>query len=395
MVGEEDTDTVHVRVALGESFLHRRGWPHALFRPERAHASMNHRTRDRSTLDVPPQADPHGTPSPRRDTRLGGHRPESTLSHPGRSGRAPHSATARGGGRPSAQNTPGDPHTRERGAAGPHEDDTPQHLAVAPDRVPQGLPFRSATTPQDAFDALYTCAAPGLIHQIRLLTGRRGFAFEAVEHAFHHAWEHWPEVAVDADPVGWVRARAYDYALSPWHGFRPAFRRPEPRPAEPILQALLDMPGTYSRVALLCDGLGLSVSQAAVETEGSTAATRSRLLHARTAIGQLVPGLDDDPGALRERLSTLVTEVSIATLPSAGSTRAGSERRIRILTRSVCGLLAALVTAATLATVTAPAGHEPDRPGGRAVNSPPPRADAEQAPARRHEPAAQAGSARR
>ncbi|MGW0777513.1 hypothetical protein ACWD01_28560 [Streptomyces sp. NPDC002835] len=37
------------------------------------------------------------------------------------------------------------------------------------------------------------------------------------------------------------------------------------------------MPGTYSRVALLCDGLGLSVSQAAVETEGSTAATRSRL----------------------------------------------------------------------------------------------------------------------
>jgi hypothetical protein len=88
-------------------------------------------------------------------------------------------------------------------------------------------------------------------------------------------------------------------------------------------------------------------------------------------------------------------QVSIATLPSAGSTRAGSERRIRILTRSVCGLLAALVTAATLATVTAPAGHEPDRPGGRAVNSPPPRADAEQAPARRHEPAAQAGSARR
>ncbi|WOX20098.1 sigma factor-like helix-turn-helix DNA-binding protein [Streptomyces solicathayae] len=206
---------------------------------------------------------------------------------------------------------------------------------------------RPALTPEDAFDALYAWAAPGLIHQIRLLTGRRGFAFEVVEHAFHLAWEHWPEVAVDNDPVGWVRARAYDHALSPWHRLRPAFRRAEPAPADPVLRALLDLPAPYRRVALLCDGLGLSVSQAAAETEASTAATRNRLHRARSAVIEAVPELADDLDELRKHLRALVNDGGTATIPSARSTRTGSERRIRQLTRTVAVMTATLAAVIT------------------------------------------------
>ncbi|MER7722618.1 sigma factor-like helix-turn-helix DNA-binding protein [Streptomyces sp. NPDC096323] len=214
-------------------------------------------------------------------------------------------------------------------------------------------PFRSATTPEDAFDGLYLHAAPGLVHQIRLLTGDRGFAFEAVEYAFHRAWDHWPEVACDADPVGWVRAQAYEYALSPWHRLRPAARRSEPAPDDPLLGALLALPAAHRRIALLCDGLGLSIAQAAAETEASPPAAESRLLQARSALAQRVPGLDDTGSdAMPSTLTRLVADGASATLPSALSTRAGSERRMRLLTLAVYALAATLVTAIALATVT-------------------------------------------
>ena len=86
-------------------------------------------------------------------------------------------------------------------------------------------------TPAQAFDALYAFCAPALVRQTYLLTGRRELARESVERAFQLAWQRWPEVAVDRDPAGWVRAAAYEYAMSPWHRFRPRYRHPEPPPA--------------------------------------------------------------------------------------------------------------------------------------------------------------------
>ncbi|MCG0069896.1 RNA polymerase subunit sigma-70, partial [Streptomyces tricolor] len=84
-----------------------------------------------------------------------------------------------------------------------------------------------ALTPAQAFDALYAFCAPALVRQTYLLTGRRELARESVERAFQLAWQRWPEVARDRDPAGWVRAVAYDCALSPWHRFRPRYRSPE------------------------------------------------------------------------------------------------------------------------------------------------------------------------
>ncbi|MET9935680.1 sigma factor-like helix-turn-helix DNA-binding protein, partial [Streptomyces sp. NPDC006324] len=201
-------------------------------------------------------------------------------------------------------------------------------------------------TPEEAFDALYAHAAPGLVHQTRLLTGRRALAREAVERAFQQAWHRWPEVAVDADPVGWVRATAYEYALSPWHRLRRAHKHPDAPPAgadrgeRELLSALLELPPPYRRTVLLYDGLGLDLPDTAAETEASTPAAAHRLLHARTVLARRDPGLAD-PEELRRRLNAPVTEA--ATLPAARAVRTGSEHRARAWTRAVVGVTAVLV----------------------------------------------------
>ncbi|MFH8533848.1 sigma factor-like helix-turn-helix DNA-binding protein [Streptomyces tendae] len=218
---------------------------------------------------------------------------------------------------------------------------TPDPLAVAyaPSRPEES--FRHGSTAESAFDALYVRAAPGLLHQTHLLTGRRGRAFQAVEYAFSHAWEYWPEVAVDSDPVGWVRSHAYEYALSPWHRFRELVDREEPAPTCPLHRALVRLSARHRRALLLCDGLGLTIAQAAAELEASCAATESRLLGARAVLAECFPD-SDDHDALPLRIRTLVAEGSTATVPTAGSVRAESERRLRLLTRSVAGAVAVL-----------------------------------------------------
>ncbi|MGW5419625.1 helix-turn-helix domain-containing protein [Streptomyces sp. NPDC003943] len=235
-------------------------------------------------------------------------------------------------------------------------------------------PVAGGLTPEDAFDALYAYAAPGLVHQTYLLTGRRRLSRESVEHAFHHAWQHWPEVARDRDPVGWVRAAAYEYALSPWHRFRRRHRHPDAPPTEAsrraLLGALLDLPAPYRRTVLLYDGLGLDLPETAAETEASTPATGNRLLHARTVIAQRVPELAE-PEALQQRLGALVAEAPTATLPEARAVRAGSERRSRLLTRAVLGVTAALIAATAFTVVTAPTRYIPVNAPGEVVEGVP------------------------
>ncbi|HET9381303.1 MAG TPA: sigma factor-like helix-turn-helix DNA-binding protein [Streptomyces sp.] len=222
--------------------------------------------------------------------------------------------------------------------------------------------LRSARTPEDAFDALYAHAAPGIVHQAYLLTGDRGRAFEVAEHAFHQAWERWPEVAVDSDPVGWVRVHAHEYALSPWHRLRRTpKRRPGARPADPLAAALLALPPLWRRTVLLCEGLGMSVAQAAAETAASTHAANSRLRLARERITEHIPELRDT-GELGQRLATLVSTVSTATLPSARSVRTGSEARVRMLTRAVFGATAALAGLIAFTAVTTSAQHASSTP---------------------------------
>ncbi|MER7533454.1 sigma factor-like helix-turn-helix DNA-binding protein [Streptomyces sp. NPDC097704] len=244
-----------------------------------------------------------------------------------------------------------------------------------PERLkPVEAPAEPGLTPEEAFDALYAYAAPGLVHQTYLLTGRRRLSREAVERAFHHAWDHWPEVAVDADPVGWVRATAYEYALSPWHRFRRAHKHPDAPPTEAnrraLLGALLELPPPYRRTVLLYDGLGLDLPETAAETEASTPAAANRLLHARTVIGERLPELAE-PEALHRRLSALVAEAPTATLPAARTVRSGSERQRRKWTRVVLGVTAVLIGVTGFTAATAPTRYIPVNAPGETVNGVP------------------------
>nr|WP_256096468.1 sigma-70 family RNA polymerase sigma factor [Streptomyces sp. LUP30] len=237
-------------------------------------------------------------------------------------------------------------------------------------------PVRDPLTPAQAFDALYAFCAPALVRQAYLLCGRRELARESVERAFQVAWERWPEVAVDRDPAGWVRATAYEYALSPWHRFRPRYRHPEPPPADLADRALLDvllaLPAPCRRTLLLYDGVGLDLPETAAETEASTPATANRLLRARESVAARLPELAD-PAALHRRL---VEVASVERLRAAKppTVRTGSERRARFWTRAAIAFTVAIIGATALTLRTAPTRYEPPVPPGETVRGVPPRA---------------------
>ncbi|WP_425573373.1 helix-turn-helix domain-containing protein [Streptomyces albidochromogenes] len=241
-------------------------------------------------------------------------------------------------------------------------------------------------TPAQAFDALYGHCATALLSQTFLLTGNRKLARESVEYAFRLAWERWPAVATDRDPAGWVRAAAYEYALSPWHRLRRVRRRQERPPADRdrrvLLQALLALPPAHRRTLLLYDGLGLGLPDTAAETEASTPATANRLLRARAAIAHRLPEFADagtpaeQSALLRDRLGHLAEMVTAppVKLPPARAVRAGSERRNRFWTRAALFFTAMIVSATGFTLVTAPTRYEPPQAPGEPVRGVPMRA---------------------
>ncbi|MFJ4564660.1 sigma factor-like helix-turn-helix DNA-binding protein [Streptomyces caelestis] len=243
--------------------------------------------------------------------------------------------------------------------------------AAAPPRPDDAT---AALTPDQAFDALYAFCAPALVRQTYLLTGRRELAREAVERAFHIAWQRWPEVARDRDPAGWVRAVAYDCALSPWHRFRPRYRHPEPPPSDAFDRALLDtllkLPPSYRRTLLLYDGVGLGLPETAAETEASSRAAANRLMHAREAVAERLPELAD-PEVLHWRLVELASVERLRASKPLVVRRTG-ERRARFWTRAAIAFTIALIGATALTARTAPTHYEPPVPPGETVQDVPP-----------------------
>jgi DNA-directed RNA polymerase specialized sigma24 family protein len=276
----------------------------------------------------------------------------------------------------------------DKGVSG--DTDSGAHVGVSPEetelqrreRAPEvtaGQRERPAAedrlTPAQAFDALYAFCAPSLVRQTYLLTGRRELARESVERAFQVAWQRWPEVARDRDPAGWVRATAYDFALSPWHRFRRRYRNPEPPPSDALDRALLDvllqLPPPQRRTLVLYDGVGLDLPETAAETEASTPATAHRLLHARTAVAARLPDLSD-PTELHRHLADLAaTERLRAAKPT--TVRDGSERRARFWTRAAIAFTVTLIGTTALTLRTAPTQYEPPVPSGSTVRGVPPR----------------------
>ncbi|MFG3409095.1 helix-turn-helix domain-containing protein [Streptomyces sp. NPDC048142] len=237
-------------------------------------------------------------------------------------------------------------------------------------------------SPAEAFDDLYARTAPGLVRQTYLLTGRRALARESVERAFQLAWQRWPEVAVDRDPAGWMRAAAYEYAMSPWHRLRRTHRHPDAPPTEPgkraLFDALLDLPPVYRRTLLLYDGVGLDLPETAAETEASTPAAAGRLMTARAAVAERLPELAvaDSPAEqsalLHDRLGGLARAEHVPVPQPARAVRTGSENTARLWTRAAVAGAALLIAMTGLTLHTAPTHYEqPISPAERVGGVPP------------------------
>ncbi|MFJ9981806.1 helix-turn-helix domain-containing protein [Streptomyces cyaneofuscatus] len=263
--------------------------------------------------------------------------------------------------------------------AAPAPPPAPTSPPPPPGPEPEPQPATPRLSPDEAFDALYAHAAPGLVRQTYLLTGRRGLARESVERAFQLAWHRWPEVAVDRDPVGWVRAAAYEYAMSPWHRLRRVHRHPDAPPSEParraLFEALLELPPAYRRTLLLYDGVGLDLPETAAETEASTPAAAGRLEVARAAVAERVPELAaaaspaEQSELLHDRLGGLARAEHVPAPPPARAVRTGSENKARLWTRAAIAFAALLIGATALTLHTAPTHYEqplspPERVGG-------------------------------
>ncbi|WP_372460029.1 RNA polymerase sigma factor, partial [Streptomyces anatolicus] len=225
-----------------------------------------------------------------------------------------------------------------------------------------------------AFDALCAHTAPALVRQAYVLTGRRTLAQEAVERAFQQAWYRWPEVAMDRDPGGWVRAAVHEYAMSPWHRFRPSLRRPDAPPAEPadraFLDVLLSLSPAQRRTLLLYDGVGLDLPETAAETEASTPTAANRLLYAREAIAERLPDLAE-PETLHRRLAALGGAEKLRP-PKPERVRITGEHRARVWTRAAIAFTTLIIGATALTLRTAPTHYEPPEAPGRAVTGVPP-----------------------
>ncbi|MFF4853719.1 helix-turn-helix domain-containing protein [Streptomyces rubiginosohelvolus] len=258
----------------------------------------------------------------------------------------------------------------------------PAPAPISDTRSGAEAPDERRVSPAEAFDELYARTAPGLVRQTYLLTGRRALARESVERAFELAWQRWPEVAVDRDPAGWVRAAAYEYAMSPWHRLRRTHRQPDAPPTEPgkraLFDALLDLPPAYRRTLLLYDGVGLDLPETAAETEASTPAAAGRLMTARAAVAERLPELADAAPAeqsalLHDRIGGLARAEHVPVPRPARAVRTGSENKARLWTRAAVAGVALLIAVTGLTLHTAPTHYEPPISPPERVGGVPPR----------------------
>ncbi|MFD7615273.1 helix-turn-helix domain-containing protein [Streptomyces sp. NPDC059828] len=336
--------------------------------------------------EYPPAAQARQQPG---KTAGAGDQPGKTAGAGEQPGRTREPRNMREPGRTGASGSTGGPERAPEAAAHASRrgDRGHSHLAqlaaqlLRPSPYPVGEP--PPRTAEQAFDVLYRRTVSCLVRQTYLLTGNRDFALEAVEYAFHRAWQRWPEVAVDPDPPGWLRAAAYEYAMSPWHRLRRG-NPSEPDPPEhqktpgdaggsarqALRDSLLALPPMYRRTLLLYDALGLDLPETAAETEASTPAAATRLLNARAAVAERIPELRE-PDALHERLAELAAAIPAPEPAPASEVRACSEKRTQFWTRASYGLAAAVLGASLLTMIFGRASYEAPRNPGRSVGGVP------------------------
>ncbi|MEV0187705.1 LuxR C-terminal-related transcriptional regulator [Kitasatospora purpeofusca] len=276
--------------------------------------------------------------------------------------------------------TTGRPGTAGRRGSEAHPTDTPAEPRAQSAPVPSPVPAPDGTPPA-GFEEVYEAGHTRLVQQVFLLTACKHRAVHCVGRAFGEARRHWPEVAAGAEPEQWVRIRAFELALSPWHrggprrahAWRLPHRRIKVRPADEaqavlpdhdrltdrdraLLKALRRLSRPQRRALVLHDGLGLPAAAVAVEVESTVAAAEGRVWAARTALAQWVPDLvGPDPAAdgFADRLCGLLHRAAVRGVPEPhrppvpllrarqGLVHAGRTGAAALLTVAVGGAVAA------------------------------------------------------
>ncbi|MQS12611.1 hypothetical protein F7Q99_10005 [Streptomyces kaniharaensis] len=238
-----------------------------------------------------------------------------------------------------------------------------------------------------SFEEVYEGAHARLVQQVFLLTACRHRALHCVRRAFGEARRAWGKAVGAGDPEGWVRVRACELALSPWHRggprrahlWRLPHRRIRVRPADEsqavlpdhdrltdrdraLLKALRRLSRPQRRTLVLHDGLGLPAAAVAVEVESTLAAAEGRVWAARAALAQWVPelvGPDPAEPGFADRLTVLLHQAAVRGCPQP--------RRPAVpLLRARHGLLSAARTgAAALLTVAVGGAAAVTLAGGR------------------------------
>ncbi|TDU06173.1 DNA-directed RNA polymerase specialized sigma24 family protein [Streptomyces sp. 846.5] len=215
------------------------------------------------------------------------------------------------------------------------------------------------------FEALHHDSYQRLTRQTYLLVGHRHRAAHCVRRAFQLAWSAWDVVSADPSPEGWVRAAAFDLALSRWH--RNPLRHPEhsARLTEVdrrLLTALLHLPRAQRRAVVLHDALGLDWQQTAAEIESSTPAAYGRVVRARLGLARMAPeaiGADARRRGFGRELGVLLRGAAVRgcplpQVPSPGLVRQRSRLHERGVTAAAgvlaLGMAGALVTGAVVGT---------------------------------------------
>ncbi|WP_395295834.1 LuxR C-terminal-related transcriptional regulator [Kitasatospora hibisci] len=330
-------------------------------------------------------AQPAAAPRPEPpDTTAGGPTPEF-----GRAEAGP-------GGRTDSRRRPGRPGAPDRtGAASPRSTPHPGPDGGPQDPRRQGDRPDRPDTPAPAFEELYETVHTRLVQQTFLLTACKHRALHCVGRVFAEAQRRWAEVSGEPDPEGWLRTRAFEAALSPWHRggprrahvWRLPHRRIKVRPADEaqavlpdhdrltghdraLLKALKRLSRPQRRALVLHDGLGLPADAVAVEVESTVTAAEGRVWAARTALAHWVPELvGPDPAAdgFADRLSGLLHRAAVRGCPEPHRPPMPLLRARHGLAdagrTTAAALLTAAVGAAVVATLSGSGPGQLFRPG--------------------------------
>ncbi|MCU7824376.1 LuxR C-terminal-related transcriptional regulator [Kitasatospora sp. DSM 101779] len=272
----------------------------------------------------------------------------------------------------------------------------------APSGPPVGTPRR-----RPEFAAFSAAVHTRLVQQTYLVTGSPHRAARSVRIALGAAALRWDEVAELPDPEGWVRAAAFESALSPWRRGGPRRagghrlphrtikvktdrvrrRADESRPTardRALLTAMHRLSRPQRRAVVLHDAVGLPVAAVAEEVESSTAAAEGRVRAAREELARTVPGVvGADPSApgFGPALGALLFEAAVRACPSprtpsAARLATAGRRRAHAVT-GAAGLLTLGMAGAMVVTLVVGGPDDTARPARPAAAprtdvSPPP-----------------------